>query len=224
MTLRINDLVPDFNAETTEGTISFHKWINNSWTVLFSHPKDFTPVCTTELGYMAKLSEEFKNRNCKIIGISVDTISDHQNWKNDIRISQGFEVNYPLIADPNLEIAKLFNMLPANSEGSSEERSAADNATVRSVFLIGPDKKIKAMLTYPMSTGRNFDEILRLLDSCQLTEDYNIATPVNWKKDDDVIIPPKVSNEEAIKIYPKGWRDPLPYLRFVSIKNIQKIK
>ncbi len=224
MTLRINDLVPDFNAETTEGTISFHKWINNSWTVLFSHPKDFTPVCTTELGYMAKLSEEFKNRNCKIIGISVDTISDHQNWKNDIRISQGFEVNYPLIADPNLEIAKLFNMLPANSEGSSEERSAADNATVRSVFLIGPDKKIKAMLTYPMSTGRNFDEILRLLDSCQLTEDYNVATPVNWKKDDDVIIPPKVSNEEAIKIYPKGWRDPLPYLRFVSIKNIQKIK
>ena len=224
MTLRINDLVPDFNAETTEGTISFHKWINNSWTVLFSHPKDFTPVCTTELGYMAKLSEEFKNRNCKIIGISVDTISDHQNWKNDIRISQGFEVNYPLIADPNLEIAKLFNMLPANSEGSSEERSAADNATVRSVFLIGPDKKIKAMLTYPMSTGRNFDEILRLLDSCQLTEDYNIATPVNWKKDDDVIIPPKVSNKEAIKIYPKGWRDPLPYLRFVSIKNIQKIK
>ncbi|MBL42191.1 MAG: peroxidase [Rhodospirillaceae bacterium] len=224
MTLRINDFVPDFNAETTEGTISFHKWINNSWTVLFSHPKDFTPVCTTELGYMAKLSEEFKNRNCKIIGISVDTISDHQNWKNDIRISQGFEVNYPLIADPNLEIAKLFNMLPANSEGSSEERSAADNATVRSVFLIGPDKKIKAMLTYPMSTGRNFDEILRLLDSCQLTEDYNVATPVNWKKDDDVIIPPKVSNEEAIKIYPKGWRDPLPYLRFVSIKNIQKIK
>ena len=224
MTLRINDLVPDFNAETTEGTISFHKWINNSWTVLFSHPKDFTPVCTTELGYMAKLSEEFKNRNCKIIGISVDTISDHQNWKNDIRISQGFEVNYPLIADPNLEIAKLFNMLPANSEGSSEERSAADNATVRSVFLIGPDKKIKAMLTYPMSTGRNFDEILRLLDSCQLTEDYNVATPVNWQKDDDVIIPPKVSNKEAIKIYPKGWRDPLPYLRFVSIKNIQKIK
>ncbi|PPR76723.1 MAG: Alkyl hydroperoxide reductase subunit C [Alphaproteobacteria bacterium MarineAlpha2_Bin1] len=224
MTLRINDLVPDFSANTTEGEISFHEWINDSWVVLFSHPKDFTPVCTTELGYMAKLNQEFKERNCKIIGISVDTISDHQDWKKDIQLSQGYEVNYPLIADNNLEIAKLFNMLPANSEGKSEERSAADNATVRSVFLIGPDNRIKAMLTYPMSTGRNFDEILRLLDSCQLTENYNVATPVNWKTGDDVIIPPKVNNEEAIKIYPEGWRDPLPYLRFIPIKNIKRVK
>ncbi len=223
MTLRINDLVPDFSAESTEGKIKFHEWIENSWAILFSHPKDFTPVCTTELGYMAKLNQEFKTRNCKIIGISVDTVSDHQNWKNDIKLSQGYEVNYPLIADKNLEIAKLFNMLPATSEGNSEKRSAVDNATVRSVFLIGPDKKIKAMLTYPMSTGRNFDEILRLLDSCQLTENYDVATPVNWKEGDDVIIPPKINNEEAKKIYPKGWHDPLPYLRFVSIKNIKKV-
>ena len=222
MTLRINDIVPDFSAETTNGMINFHEWIEDTWTILFSHPKDFTPVCTTELGYMAKLSEEFKKRNCKIIGISIDTIDDHQEWKKDILNSQGYKVDYPLIADNTLEIAKLFNMLPANTGNDSSARSAADNATVRSVFLIGDDKKIKAMLTYPMSTGRNFDEILRLLDSCQLTAKNQVATPVNWQKGDDVIIPPSINNEEAKKLYPDGWEAPLPYLRFVKSDKLKK--
>ena len=222
MTLRINDIVPDFTADTTNGKIKFHEWIGNSWAILFSHPKDFTPVCTTELGYMAKLSEDFKKRNCKVIGISIDSIEDHQKWKKDILSSQGYEVNYPLIADNKLEIAKLFNMLPANTGNDSSKRSAADNATVRSVFLIGSDKQIKAMLTYPMSTGRNFDEILRLLDSCQLTSKNQVATPVNWQKGDDVIIPPSISNDEAKDIYPDGWEAPLPYLRYVKSDKLKR--
>jgi len=222
MTLRINDTVPDFLAESTSGKIEFHKWIGESWAILFSHPKDFTPVCTTELGYMAKLSDEFKKRNCKVIGISVDTIEDHHTWKKDILNSQGYNVDYPLIADNTLEIAKKFNMLPADSGGDSKQRTAADNATVRSVFVIGSDKKIKAMLTYPMSTGRNFDEILRLLDSCQLTSKNQVATPVNWKEGEDVIIPPSISNDEAEKIYPDGWDAPLPYLRYVRSDKLKK--
>ena len=222
MTLRINDIVPDFTADTTNGKIKFHEWIGNSWAILFSHPKDFTPVCTTELGYMAKLSEDFKKRNCKVIGISIDSIEDHQKWKKDILSSQGYEVNYPLIADNKLEIAKLFNMLPANTGNDSSKRSAADNATVRSVFLIGSDKQIKAMLTYPMSTGRNFDEILRLLDSCQLTSKNQVATPVNWQKGDDVIIPPSINNDEAKDIYPDGWEAPLPYLRYVKSDKLKR--
>ena len=222
MTLRINDTVPDFSADSTSGKIEFHKWIGDSWAILFSHPKDFTPVCTTELGYMAKLSDEFNKRNCKVIGISVDSIEDHQNWKKDILSSQGYNVDYPLIADNTLEIAKKFNMLPANSGEDSKQRTAADNATVRSVFVIGSDKKIKAMLTYPMSTGRNFDEILRLLDSCQLTSKNQVATPVNWKEGDDVIIPPSISNDEAEKIYPDGWEAPLPYLRYVKSDKLKK--
>ncbi len=222
MTLRINDIVPDFTADTTNGKIKFHEWIGNSWAILFSHPKDFTPVCTTELGYMAKLSEDFKKRNCKVIGISIDSIEDHQKWKKDILSSQGYEVDYPLIADNKLEIAKLFNMLPANTGNDSSKRSAADNATVRSVFLIGSDKQIKAMLTYPMSTGRNFDEILRLLDSCQLTSKNQVATPVNWQKGDDVIIPPSINNDEAKDIYPDGWEAPLPYLRYVKSDKLKR--
>ncbi len=221
MTLRINDITPNFEAKSTEGLINFHEWIGESWAILFSHPKDFTPVCTTELGYMAELSDDFEERNCKVIGISVDTIEDHNNWKNDINTFQGKKVNYPLIADEDLQVAKLFNMLPAEAKDRSENRSATDNATVRSVFIIGPDKRIKAMLTYPMSTGRNFDEILRLLDSCQLTSSYNVATPVNWIKGEKVIIPPSVSDEEAKKVFQKGWDSPLPYLRFVSLKNLK---
>jgi alkyl hydroperoxide reductase subunit AhpC len=215
MALRINDEVPDFSAETTEGTINFHEWIGEGWAVLFSHPKDFTPVCTTELGYMAGLKPEFEKRNCKILGLSVDGVRDHEKWSRDIEETQGHAVNYPLIGDPELKVAKLYDMLPAGAGDTSEGRTPVDNATVRSVFLIGPDKKIKAMLTYPMSTGRNFDEVLRLLDSCQLTATHQVATPVNWKHGEDVIIVPAVSDEQAREKYPEGWRSPKPYLRIV---------
>ena len=215
MPLRINDEAPDFTAETTEGTISLHEWIGDGWAVLFSHPKDFTPVCTTELGAVAGLKPEFDRRNCKLIGISVDAVSDHKAWSKDIEASQGHAVNYPLIGDPELEVVKLYDMLPAEAGDTCEGRTPADNATARSVFIIGPDKKIKAMLTYPMSTGRNFAEILRLLDSCQLTANQQVATPVNWQQGDDVIILPAVSDENAKAKYPDGWEQPLPYIRIV---------
>jgi alkyl hydroperoxide reductase subunit AhpC len=188
MTLRINSEAPDFTAETTEGTINFHEWIGDCWAILFSHPKDFTPVCTTELGYMAGLKKEFYKRNCKIIGLSVDSVSDHKKWSKDIEETQGHAINYPLIGDPELKVAKVYDMLPVDVEASAQDRTATDNATVRSVFIIGPDKKIKAMLTYPMSTGRNFDEVMRIVDSCQLTAKHKVSTPVNWKQGDDVII------------------------------------
>src|SRR4051795_11895765 len=215
MSLRINDEAPNFSAETTQGTINFHEWIGNGWAILFSHPKDFTPVCTTELGYMAGLMPEFQKRNCKIIGLSVDPVTDHSRWAKDIEETSGHSVTYPMIGDPELKVAKLYDMLPADSGTSSQGRTATNNATVRSVFVIGPDKKIKAMLTYPMSTGRNFDEVLRILDSVQLTAKHQIATPVNWKPGDDVIIAPAVSNEEAQQRYPGGFRAPKPYLRYV---------
>ena len=215
MSLRINDEAPDFTAETTQGTINFHDWIGNSWAILFSHPKDFTPICTTELGYMAGLQPEFEKRNCKVIGISVDGVRDHEAWSKDIENSQGHAVNYPLVADPELQVVQLYDMLPADAGNTAEGRTAADNATARSVFVIGPDKKIKASLTYPMSTGRNFDEILRLLDSCQLTAKQQVATPVNWKQGDPVVILPSISDEAAKEKYPDGWDAPLPYLRFV---------
>ncbi|MEE8330932.1 MAG: peroxiredoxin [Acidimicrobiia bacterium] len=215
MSLRINDVAPDFTAETTQGTISFHDWIGDDWALLFSHPKDFTPVCTTELGTVAGLKGEFDKRSCKIIGISVDGVSDHEAWSNDIEASQGHAVNYPLIGDPSLEVVKLYDMLPADVGDTSEGRTPADNATARSVFVIGPDKRIKATLTYPMSTGRNFAEILRLLDSCQLTANEKVATPANWERGDDVIILPSVSDDEAAKKYPDGWESSLPYLRVV---------
>jgi alkyl hydroperoxide reductase subunit AhpC len=215
MALRIGDEAPDFTAETTEGTIRFHEWIGDSWAVLFSHPKDFTPVCTTELGYMAGLKPEFDKRNCKIIGLSVDPVEDHRRWSKDIEETQGYAPNYPMIGDPELKIAKLYDMLPAETGGGSQGRTAMDNATVRSVFVIGPDKKIKAMLTYPMSTGRNFDEVLRLLDSIQLTAKHKVATPVNWKHGDDVIILTSVSNDEAKQKFPEGWKAPKPYMRIV---------
>jgi alkyl hydroperoxide reductase subunit AhpC len=215
MALRIGSQVPDFSADTTEGPIQFHSWVGDGWAVLFSHPKDFTPVCTTELGYMAGLTPEFAKRNCKVLGISVDGVSDHKKWSKDIESSQGHAVNYPLVGDPDLKIVKLFDMLPDDAGDTSTGRTAADNQTVRSVFVIGPDKKIKAMLTYPMSTGRNFDEILRLLDSCQLTASKKVATPANWKQCDDVIILPAVSDDEARKTYPDGWKSPLPYIRIV---------
>ena len=215
MGLRINDEAPDFTAQTTEGTISFHEWIGDGWAILCSHPKDFTPVCTTELGAMAGLKSEFDTRNCKILGISVDGVSNHEAWSKDIEASQGHAVNYPLIGDPELKIVKLYDMLPADAGDTCEGRTPANNATARSVFIIGPDKRIKATITYPMSTGRNFVEILRLLDSCQLTAAKKVATPVNWKQGDDVIILPAVSNEEAEKPYPEGWQSPLPYIRIV---------
>ena len=215
MSLRINDEAPDFTAETTQGTINFHDWIGNSWAILFSHPKDFTPICTTELGYMAGLQPEFEKRNCKVLGISVDGVRDHVAWSKDIENSQGHAVNYPLVADPELKVVQLYDMLPADAGNTSEGRTAADNATARSVFVVGPDKKIKASLTYPMSTGRNFDEILRLLDSCQLTAKQQVATPVNWKQGEPVVILPSISDEAAKEKYPDGWDAPLPYLRFV---------
>jgi thioredoxin-dependent peroxiredoxin len=215
MSLRINDVAPNFTAETTQGTIDFHQWIGDGWAILFSHPKDFTPVCTTELGYMAGLNPEFEKRNCKIIGLSVDPVGDHTRWSKDIEETQGHAVTYPLIGDPELKVASLYDMLPAGVGTTSQGRSAADNATVRSVFLIGPDKKVKAMLTYPMTTGRNFDEVLRILESVQLTSKHQVATPVNWKPGDDVIIAGSVSDEEAKKRYPGGWRAPRPYLRIV---------
>ena len=214
--LRINDTAPDFTAETTQGTIRFHEWIGDGWAILFSHPKDFTPVCTTELGYMAKLEPEFKQRNTKIIGLSVDPVADHGRWAADIEETQGHKVNYPMIGDPELKIAQLYNMLPASSGNSSQGRTAADNATVRTVFVVGPDKKIKLQLIYPMSTGRNFDEVLRVLDSLQLTARHQVSTPVNWKPGDDVIISGSVSNEQAKEKYPEGWKSPKPYLRIVK--------
>ena len=215
MALRINDTAPNFSAETTEGSIDFHEWIGDGWAILCSHPKDFTPVCTTELGYMARLKPEFDKRNCKIIGISVDGVKDHSAWSKDIEKLSGSALNYPLIGDPELKVAKAYGMLPAAEGDASEGRTAADNATVRTVFLIGPDKKIKLSLTYPMSTGRNFDEVIRVLDSCQLTAKHKVATPVNWKQGEDVIIVPAVSDEEARKVFPGGWETPLPYLRKV---------
>jgi len=215
MGLRIGDDAPDFTAETTEGKIEFHKWIGDGWAMLFSHPKDFTPVCTTELGFLAKLKPEFEKRNCKIIGLSVDSVEDHKRWAKDIAEATGNALNYPLIGDTNLEVAKLYDMIHPNASGNATGRTAADNATVRSVFMIGPDKKIKLMLTYPMSTGRNFNEVLRALDSCQLTAKHKVATPVNWKQGQDVIIVPSVSDEEAKKKFPDGWKAPKPYMRFV---------
>lgn len=215
MTLRINSDAPDFTAETTQGTIRFHDWIGDGWAILFSHPKDFTPVCTTELGYMAGLKPEFDKRNCKILGLSVDGVGDHEKWLADIEETQGNKVTYPLVGDPGLNIVKLYDMLPEDAGDTSEGRTAATNATVRSVFVIGPDRKIKAMLTYPMSTGRNFDEVLRLLDSCQLTADHQVATPVNWNQGEDVIIVPAVSDEQAREKYPNGWKSPKPYIRIV---------
>ena len=215
MSLRIGSKVPDFTADTTEGSISFHDWIGDSWCVLFSHPKDFTPVCTTELGYMAGLKPEFDKRRCKILGLSVDPVEDHQRWKVDIGEATGHTPDYPMIGDPELKVAKVFGMLPEDAGESCSGRTAADNQTVRTVFLIGPDKAIKAMFSYPMSTGRNFDEVLRLLDSVQLTAKHKVATPVNWNDGDDVIILPAVSDDEAKAKYPKGWDSPKPYIRIV---------
>ena len=216
MSIRINSEVPNLVVETTQGSFALRDWIGESWAILFSHPKDFTPVCTTELGYVAGLTEEFDNRNCKIIGISVDPVEDHLKWIKDIEETQGHKVTYPLIGDPKLEVAKAFDMLADDDSDTSEGRTAVDNATVRSVFLIGPDKRIKGIITYPMSTGRNFDEVLRLLDSCQLTANHQVATPVNWNKGDDVIIVPAVNDEEAKKRFPEGWEAPKPYLRIVK--------
>ena len=216
MSLRINDEAPNFTATTTHGVLNFHDWIGNGWAILFSHPKDFTPVCTTELGYMAKLEPEFTKRNCKIIGLSVDPVDNHTRWVKDIEETQGYAVNYPMIGDSDLAVAKLYNMLPAEEAGTSEGRTAATNATVRSVFIIGPDKKIKLMLTYPMTTGRNFDEILRVLDSMQLTAKHKVATPVNWKNGEDVIIIPSVSDDEAKGMFAEGWKTLKPYLRLVK--------
>lgn len=216
MTLRINDEAPNFTADTTEGRIDFHEWIGESWAILFSHPKDFTPVCTTELGYMAGLAPEFAKRNCKVIGLSVDPVESHNEWVKDIKETQGHAVNFPLIGDTALAVSKLYNMLPAEEGETCDGRTAATNATVRSAFIIGPDKKIKLMLTYPMTTGRNFDEILRVLDSIQLTAGHKVATPANWKEGDDVIIVPAVSDEEAKKMFPKGWKTLKPYLRVVK--------
>jgi alkyl hydroperoxide reductase subunit AhpC len=215
MPLRLGDEAPDFTAETTQGKIRFHEWIGNGWAILFSHPKDFTPVCTTELGYMARLQPQFDKRNTRIIGLSVDSVDDHRKWAKDIEETQGAKVNYPLIGDPTLAIAKLYDMIHPNASGEAKARTAMDNATVRSVFLIGPDKKIKLILTYPMSTGRNFDEVLRVLDAIQLTARHKVATPVNWKRGEDVIILASVSDDEARAQFPAGWKAPKPYLRIV---------
>lgn len=215
MSLRIGDVAPDFEAETTEGTIRFHDWIGDSWAVMFSHPKDFTPVCTTELGYMAKLKPEFDKRNTKVIGLSVDPVESHRRWSKDIEETQGTAPNYPMIGDPDLSVSKRYDMLPADVEDSCEGRTAADNQTVRNVYVIGPDKKIKLMIAYPMTTGRNFDEVLRVLDSLQLTSKHKVSTPVNWRQGDDVIIAGSVSDDEAQKTYPEGWKAPRPYLRIV---------
>ena len=214
--LRINDEAPNFTAETSQGTINFHEWMGNGWAILFSHPKDFTPVCTTELGYMAGLQLEFEKRNCKIIGLSVDAVADHAKWTPDIERTQGHKVTYPMIADSELKIAKLYGMLPADAGETCAGRTAANNATVRTVFMIGPDKKIKLMLVYPMTTGRNFDEVLRVLDSMQLTAKHQVATPVNWRPGNDVIIVPAVSDDQAKQKYPAGWNAVLPYLRMVA--------
>jgi len=216
MALRIGDEAPDFSAETTQGPIRFHEWIGDGWAILFSHPKDFTPVCTTELGYMAGLQPEFAKRNCKVIGLSIDSVGDHEKWSKDIAETQGHAPGYPIVGDTELKVAKLYDMIHPNATGEARERTAADNSTVRSVFVVGPDKKIKLMLTYPMSTGRNFDEVLRVLDSMQLTAKHKVATPVNWKHGEDVIILPAVSDAEAKERYPQGWKAPRPYLRIVS--------
>ncbi len=216
MSLHIGDTTPDFTAETTEGTVHFHQWIGDGWAILFSHPKDFTPVCTTELGCMAGLKKEFDKRNCKVIGLSIDPVSDHITWAKDIEETQGNKVNYPMIGDTDLTVAKLYDMIHPNASGTARDRKATDNATVRTVFLIGPDKRIKAMFTYPMSTGRNFDEVLRVLDSIQLTAKHKVATPVNWRPGNDVIIAPSVSEEEAKTQFPGGWKAPKPYLRIVQ--------
>jgi len=216
MTLRINDIAPDFEANTTQGRICFHEFIGDSWCVLFSHPKDFTPVCTTELGYMAGIEAEFEKRNCKIIGLSIDPVADHDKWKADIEKATGNKVSYPMIGDSDLNVAKLYGMLPADAGDSCAGRTPATNATVRTVFMVGPDKKIKLMLTYPMSTGRNFDEVLRVLDSMQLTAKHGVSTPVNWKPGEDVVIPAALSNEEAAKKYAGGFNTVLPYLRLVA--------
>ena len=216
MSLRINSEAPNFTADTTEGKINFHEWIGNGWAILFSHPKDFTPVCTTELGYMAGLQPEIAKRNCKIIGLSVDPVTNHGKWAADIEETQGHKVNYPMIGDPELKIAKAYDMLPAEAGDSCEGRTPADNATVRTVFIIGPDKKIKLMLSYPMSSGRNFDEVLRVLDSLQLTAKHNVATPVNWKPGDDIIIPTSVTEEQAKQKFPAGWKTLKPYLRVAA--------
>jgi len=215
MTLALNDIAPDFEAETTEGRIKFHDWIGDSWAVLFSHPKDFTPVCTTELGYMAKIKPEFDKRDVKIIGLSVDPLDRHSGWASDIQETQGFGPNFPMIADVDYSVSKLYGMLPAPVSGDPINRTAADNQTVRNVFVIGPDKKIKLILIYPMTTGRNFDEVLRVIDSLQLTARYKVATPVNWRNGEDVIIAGSVSDDEARTIYPQGWKAPKPYIRIV---------
>lgn len=222
MSIRLNEVAPDFTAETTQGTIHFHEWIGDGWAVLFSHPKDFTPVCTTELGYMAKLAPEFAKRNCKIIGLSVDPVENHAKWAEDIKETQGFAPNYPMIGDRDLAVAKLYDMLPASEAGTSEGRTAATNQTVRTVFIIGPDKKVKLMLTYPMTTGRNFNEILRVLDSMQLTAAHKVATPVNWENGDDVIIVTSVSDDEAKQKFPGGWKAPKPYLRIVPQPGVKE--
>jgi alkyl hydroperoxide reductase subunit AhpC len=216
MSLRINDIAPNFTAKTTQGPIDFHQWIGDGWAILFSHPKDFTPVCTTELGYMARIEPEFRKRNCKIIGLSVDPVEDHARWAKDIEETQGAAPNYPLIGDSDLAVSKLYNMLPAEEPGTSQGRTPATNQTVRSVFVIGPDKRIKLMMTYPMTTGRNFDEILRALDSIQLTQQHKVATPANWKQGEEVIIAGSVSDEDAKKLFPQGWRAPKPYLRIIK--------
>jgi alkyl hydroperoxide reductase subunit AhpC len=215
MTLKIGDTAPDFEADTTEGRIRFHEWLGDGWGVLFSHPKDFTPVCTTELGYMARIKPEFDKRNVKIIGLSVDPVGDHSRWAEDIRETQGTAPNYPLIGDSDFKVSMLYDMLPASTSGDPSKRTAADNLTVRNVFVVGPDKKLKLILVYPMTTGRNFDEVLRVIDSLQLTAKHRVATPANWKPGEDVIIAGSVSDEEAKKIYPDGWKAPKPYLRIV---------
>jgi thioredoxin-dependent peroxiredoxin len=215
MSLQINDTAPDFTAETTAGKIRFHEWLGDSWAILFSHPKDFTPVCTTELGYMARIKPEFDKRNVKIIGLSVDAVDNHSKWASDIKETQGTAPNYPIIGDSDLNVAKLYGMLPASASGDPSKRTPADNLTVRNVFVVGPDKKIKLILVYPMTTGRNFDEVLRVVDSLQLTAKHKVATPVNWKPGEDVIIAGSVSDEEAKKVYPQGWKAPRPYLRIV---------
>jgi len=219
MSLRINDQAPDFTAQTTEGQINFHEWLGDSWGVLFSHPKDFTPVCTTELGYVAKLKSEFEKRNCKVIGLSVDPVDNHAQWAADIEETQGHAVNFPMIGDTDLHVSKLYNMFPADEQGSAEGRTALTNATVRTVFVIGPDKNIKLMMIYPMTTGRNFDEILRVIDSMQLTAGYKVATPANWKDGEDVIIVPAVSNDDAKELFPQGWDEKKPYLRVTKQPN-----
>ena len=216
MALQIGDTAPDFQAETTEGPISFHEWIGDAWAVLFSHPKDFTPVCTTELGYMAKIKPEFERRNVKIIGLSVDPVGNHEQWAADIEDTQGHAPNYPIIGDDGFTVSKLYGMLPADTSGSAGDRTPADNQTVRNVFVVGPDKKIKLVLVYPMTTGRNFDEVLRVIDSLQLTANHKVATPVNWQQGEDVIIAGSVSDDEAKETYPEGWKAPRPYIRIVS--------